>query len=74
MKVFVGLVAAVAVCAALYLARTLFAPVTFALLVITVVYPLQSVLERGMPKLLAACSMRRLRRGWKATASCWPAW
>ncbi|MFS8037737.1 AI-2E family transporter [Xanthobacter sp. AM11] len=53
MRVLLGLVAAVVVCVALHLARTLLAPVVFALFVIAVVYPLQGALERRMPKLVA---------------------
>lgn len=53
MKGLMGLVAAVVVCTALYLARNILAPVAFALFVMAVVYPLQRVLERRLPKLLA---------------------
>jgi len=53
MKGLMGLVAAVVVCAALYIAETLIAPVAFALFVIAVVYPLKAALARGMPDLLA---------------------
>jgi len=54
MKVFVGLIAAVAVCAALFFAEKLLAPVAFALLVIAVVWPLQCLLIRArLPKMAA---------------------
>ena len=53
MRGFVGLAAAVVLCAALYVAGTLVAPVAFALFVIAVVYPLQAGLERALPKMAA---------------------
>lgn len=53
MRGLVGLAAAVVVCAALYLAGTLIAPVAFALFVIAVVYPLLARLERMLPKMVA---------------------
>src|SRR5262245_7602764 len=39
--------------AALYLARSIVAPVTFAIFVIALVWPLQAALQARMPKLLA---------------------
>lgn len=53
MPVMIGLVAAVAVGCALYVAEGLFAPVAFAVFVIAVVWPLQKRLQARMPKLLA---------------------
>ncbi|MDI4665602.1 AI-2E family transporter [Xanthobacter autotrophicus] len=53
MKIMVGLVATVVVCAALYIAGTLIAPVAFALFVIAVVYPLKAALARRLPDLVA---------------------
>lgn len=53
MKGLLGVAAAVVVCAALYLAGTLLAPVAFALFVIAVVHPLLALLEKLMPKMVA---------------------
>lgn len=53
MRGMIGLAAAVVLCAALYVAGTLVAPVAFALFVIAVVYPLQAQLERILPKMAA---------------------
>jgi predicted PurR-regulated permease PerM len=47
------LCAMVAVLAAAFLARPIVAPVTFALFIVAVVYPLQGALQRRIPKLLA---------------------
>jgi AI-2 transport protein TqsA len=44
---------AVLVFAGLYFARAIFAPVTFSLFVIAIVWPFQSMLQARMPKLLA---------------------
>ncbi|MFG1351306.1 AI-2E family transporter [Xanthobacter autotrophicus] len=49
----VGLAAAILAFAALYVADTLIVPVAFAVFVIAVVYPLQALLEKRLPKLLA---------------------
>jgi AI-2 transport protein TqsA len=54
-----GLVAIVGTCtvilvaAALYLARSVFAPMAFALFIIAIVWPLQKALQARLPKLLA---------------------
>ena len=48
-----GLCALFLICAALYLARAVFAPLAFALLVIALLWPLQRRLQRVVPKLLA---------------------
>src|ERR1700752_2831654 len=48
-----GLCTAILVIASLYLARSIFAPVTFAIFIIAIVWPLQSALQAKMPKLLA---------------------
>jgi len=53
LKIMVGIVAAVVVAAAAYLARAVFAPLVLALFVIAVVWPLQRTLQLRMPKLLA---------------------
>lgn len=52
-KVMVGLCTAVAVFAAIYFARALFAPVAFALFIIALVWPLQRALQEKIPTLLA---------------------
>jgi len=52
-KIFVGIIAAIVVCAALSVAQTLVAPVAFALFTIAVVWPLQRALQAHMPKLIA---------------------
>ncbi len=49
----VGLIAAVAIFTAAYLASSVFAPVALALFIIAVVWPLQSRLQSHVPKLLA---------------------
>ena len=48
-----GLSTAVLVFAALYFARSIFAPVAFSLFVIAIVWPLQRTLETRIPRLLA---------------------
>ncbi len=48
-----GLCTAVLVLSGLYFARTILAPVAFSLFVIAIVWPLQRVLERRLPRLLA---------------------
>ncbi|HSI39866.1 MAG TPA: AI-2E family transporter [Xanthobacteraceae bacterium] len=48
-----GICTAILVCAALYLARQVFAPVAFALFTIALVWPLQRGLQRHVPKLVA---------------------
>jgi len=52
-RAMLALITTVLVAAALYFARSVFAPVAFSLLVIAVVWPLQQVLEARMPRLLA---------------------
>jgi predicted PurR-regulated permease PerM len=52
-RTLLGLCAAVLVLAALSVAQTIFAPVTFALFVIAIAWPFQSWLQRRIPKLLA---------------------
>lgn len=52
-RTLLGLCTAVLVFAALYLAQSILAPVTFSLFVIAVVWPLQSWLQGKMPKLVA---------------------
>jgi predicted PurR-regulated permease PerM len=51
--IMLGLCTAILVVASLYLARSIFAPVTFAIFIIAIVWPLQSALQAKMPKLLA---------------------
>ena len=53
MKAFTGVIAVIAICTALLFARTIFAPVAFALFVIAVAWPLQRALQARMPKMLA---------------------
>ena len=57
-KAATGLIAAVAVGWALYVASAVFAPAALALFIIALVWPLQSMLQSRMPKLLAlACTV-----------------
>lgn len=51
--VALGLIAVIAVFTALYLASSVFQPLAFALLIIAMVWPLQSRLQSRLPKLLA---------------------
>lgn len=53
LKVMVGLIAFVTVCAAIYTASSIFAPFALALLIIAIVGPLQIRLGKRLPKLLA---------------------
>ena len=46
----------VLILAGLYYASAIIAPVTFAVFIIIIVWPLQSVLERAIPSLLALSS------------------
>jgi predicted PurR-regulated permease PerM len=48
-----SLCTAILVIAALYFARPIFGPVAFSLFIIAIIWPLQSVLQAKMPKLLA---------------------
>jgi predicted PurR-regulated permease PerM len=52
-RTFLGLCTAILVFAGLYFARTIFAPVTFSLFIIAIVWPFQSRLQTRLPKLLA---------------------
>jgi AI-2 transport protein TqsA len=52
-RTLVGLCTAILVFAGLYFARTIFAPVTFSLFIIAIVWPFQSRLQMRLPKLLA---------------------
>jgi AI-2 transport protein TqsA len=52
-KILLLLCSLVLIFAALYFARAIIAPVTLSLFIIAVAWPLQSALERRMPKLLA---------------------
>ncbi len=52
-RTLLGLCAAVLVFAVLYLARSILAPVVFALFIIAIVWPLQRSLQARIPKLLA---------------------
>lgn len=49
----VGVIAVIAIIAAVYFARSVFAPVAFALFIIANVWPLQSRLQSRLPKLVA---------------------
>jgi AI-2 transport protein TqsA len=53
LRTAVGLIATVAIVAAVYLASSVFAPVAFALFIIAIVWPLQRRLQSRLPKLLA---------------------
>jgi len=50
---FLGLIAAIAIVATLYLATSIFAPVACALFIIAIVWPLQQRLQSFLPQLLA---------------------
>ena len=52
-RTMVSLIAIVVVCAALYLANTVFAPLTLALFIVAIVWPLQCKLQSRLPKLIA---------------------
>jgi predicted PurR-regulated permease PerM len=52
-RVMIGLCTVIACVAALYLARSIFAPVAFSLFIIALVWPLQSALQEKMPTLIA---------------------
>jgi AI-2 transport protein TqsA len=53
LRTAVSLIATVAIFAALYFASAIFAPVAFALLIIAIVWPLQSRLQSLLPRLIA---------------------
>jgi predicted PurR-regulated permease PerM len=53
LTVLIALLTAIAVIAALYAARSILTPVTFALFIIAVVWPVQRGLQARMPRLLA---------------------
>jgi AI-2 transport protein TqsA len=53
LKVMVGLIAAVAVLAALHFASTIFAPLVLAVFIIAIIWPLQSWLAARLPNLVA---------------------
>src|SRR5262245_40431432 len=53
MKAMLGICTAVLLLAALYFARSILAPVAFALFIIAIVWPLQSALQKCMPRLVA---------------------
>jgi len=55
-KILLLFCAVVLIFGALYLARSLIAPVTFSLFVIAIVWPIQRALQRRIPKLLAVAS------------------
>jgi len=48
-----GISSVLVILAALYLGRSLFAPVCFAIFIVAIVWPLQNVMERSMPRVLA---------------------
>ena len=49
----IGISAAFVILAALYLGRSLFAPVCFAIFIVAIVWPLQNAMERKLPRVLA---------------------
>ena len=51
--ILLGIIAAILICAAAYLAASIVAPVAFALFFIALVWPLQQLLARRLPRLLA---------------------
>jgi hypothetical protein len=51
--IMIGISTAILIAGALYLARSIFAPVAFAFFVIALVWPLQKALQARIPKLLA---------------------
>src|SRR5271166_6439614 len=53
LRAMVGVGTAILVVAALAIARPVFAPLTFALFIIAIVWPLQSRLQARLPKLVA---------------------
>lgn len=53
LALFVGILAAIAICASLYLATSVFAPVACALFIIALVWPMQERLQQRLPRLLA---------------------
>ena len=53
LRAMVGFCTAILMVAALYLARPVFAPLTFALFVIAIVWPMQAGLQARLPQLLA---------------------
>jgi AI-2 transport protein TqsA len=53
MQVMLGVCTTIAVVAALYFARQIFAPVAFAIFIIAIVWPLQSALSERIPTLLS---------------------
>lgn len=52
-RIMLGLCTVIACFAALYFAQAIFAPVSFALFIIALVWPLQSALQRKLPTLVA---------------------
>lgn len=55
LRAMVGVGTTILVVTALGITQAIFAPLTFALLVIAIVWPLQALLQARMPKLLALC-------------------
>ncbi|MGD9922337.1 MAG: AI-2E family transporter [Pseudorhodoplanes sp.] len=53
LSTYAGIMAVIAVCAALYLATSVFAPVACALFIIALVWPIQDRLQHRLPQLLA---------------------
>src|SRR5262245_31711473 len=52
-KAAIGICAFILVCGALYLAHSVFAPVTFALFTIAIVWPFQRRLQARLPRIVA---------------------
>jgi AI-2 transport protein TqsA len=69
-----ALIATIAIFAALYLAREVFAPIACALLIIAVVWPLQDRLQSRMPKLLAVAIVTLVFAGLVVALSSLAAW
>jgi predicted PurR-regulated permease PerM len=53
LSVFVGMLTAAAICASLYLATSVFAPVACALFIMALAWPLQEWLQQRLPRLIA---------------------
>ncbi|MEP9377206.1 AI-2E family transporter [Aquabacter sp. CN5-332] len=51
--VLIGIIAAIAICAALSLAETLLVPIAFAFFIMAIVWPLQKALQARLPKMVA---------------------
>ena len=69
-KTLLFLCATILVLGALYLARSIIAPVTFSLFIVAIVWPIQRTLQKRIPKLLALANDDG--KGSGAANSLWP--